>query len=98
MARPTRPTRPEGTPGLVPGFTRTGPKGLLVGSTGAVGICLAWEKIWSINMDSQVPDRSSSGKIFDRVQISEGELDRGTCHPNLKDAEEDSAVLINKGI
>ena len=33
-ARPTRPTRPEGTVGLVPGFTRTGPKGLLVGSTG----------------------------------------------------------------
>src|SRR5947207_833934 len=32
-ARPTRPIRPEGTPGLVPGFTRTGPKGLLVGST-----------------------------------------------------------------
>jgi hypothetical protein len=32
-ARSTRPTRPEGTPGLVPGSTRTGPKGLLVGST-----------------------------------------------------------------
>jgi hypothetical protein len=34
-AHPTRPTRPEGPPpGLVPGFTKTGPKGLLVGGTG----------------------------------------------------------------
>jgi hypothetical protein len=32
-ARPTWPTKPEGTPDLVPGFTRTGLKGLLVGST-----------------------------------------------------------------
>jgi hypothetical protein len=42
----------EGHLGLVPGFTRTGPKGLLVGSTGKEKHqwdCLSWEVlVWCL--------------------------------------------------